>query len=342
MSGGRPSSIKRIVLCAAASLHIYVPEFLLYFAFIPDQGDVSKKKIISFWLRLVRDFSDALLYGTFLGGLWFYVLSAALIISHESRRLTFTAAAAAFLAFQITSVVVCGAFLSFIKRRPLHKYDPDIIGKNFTGMSKSSRAFRKGVKSMHEADFRMALEIFTDLEASAEDLSESEKGVLAFYRGRCYHILGAYPNAVMCYEKASDAGFSIPIMPLFTARCLAENGRTERALDIYKELLGSDNECKELIRTEIGNMYLKLNDGKNALKWFQEAIDLRENYAAALGGAAIANVLLRNFKEGEELYRSALLNHIEDSVSYTRYYKEIQAAVMLETKFPSVSTGGDK
>lgn len=29
MSGGRPSSIKRIVLCAAASLHIYVPEFSL-------------------------------------------------------------------------------------------------------------------------------------------------------------------------------------------------------------------------------------------------------------------------------------------------------------------------
>jgi len=27
MSGGRPSSIKRIDSCAAASLHIYVPEF---------------------------------------------------------------------------------------------------------------------------------------------------------------------------------------------------------------------------------------------------------------------------------------------------------------------------
>lgn len=29
MSGGRPSSIKRCVLCAAASLHIYVPEFFV-------------------------------------------------------------------------------------------------------------------------------------------------------------------------------------------------------------------------------------------------------------------------------------------------------------------------
>lgn len=35
MSGGRPSSIKRIVLCAAASLHIYAPEFFVKKGSVP-------------------------------------------------------------------------------------------------------------------------------------------------------------------------------------------------------------------------------------------------------------------------------------------------------------------
>lgn len=299
------------------------------------------KKIVRFWLRVVSNFHDAIIYGSFLGMLWFYVLSLTFILSHESRKLSFASAAGALVAFQTVSIIVTGVFLTFIKRRPIHKYDSDIIGNNFTGLGRNSRTFRKGLKALHEADFRTALEIFTDLETNATGLSESEEGVLAFYRGRCYHILGAYPNAVMCYEKADDKGFALPIMPLFTARCLSENGRTDSAMHIYKTILGSDNEYSSLVRTEIGNMYLKLNDGETALKWFQEAIDNRENYAAALGGAAIANVLLRNFKEGEKLYQSALLNHIEDSVSYTRYYKEIQAAVLLETKIPEVGTSGE-
>ena len=40
--------------------------------------------------------------------------------------------------------------------------------------------------------------------------------------------------------------------------------------------------------------------------------------------------MLHNFKEGEELYRAALLNNISDPVSYSNYYKEIQAAALLE------------
>ena len=84
------------------------------------------------------------------------------------------------------------------------------------------------------------------------------------------------------------------------------------------------------MRVEIGRMYIKLNDGENALKWFNEAIDRRECYANALGGAAIAYTLLRNFDKGEELYRMALLNNIDDPTGYSGYYKEIQAAVLLE------------
>ena len=58
-------------------------------------------------------------------------------------------------------------------------------------------------------------------------------------------------------------------------------------------------------------------------------VELSVKYA--LGGAAIAQNMLHNFKEGEELYRAAMLNNIEDPKTYSNYYKEIQAAVLLET-----------
>ena len=65
-------------------------------------------------------------------------------------------------------------------------------------------------------------------------------------------------------------------------------------------------------------MYIKLNDGETALKWFNEAIERREDYANALGGAAIAHTLLGHFDKGEELYKLAMLNNIDDPVDFIK------------------------
>lgn len=228
-------------------------------------------------------------------------------------------------------VFLAAELVKHYSKNMFHRYDEDIIGKAFTGLNKKSRLFESGLELFHKGHFRSALEVFTDAGDGRFALSQEEKGVLEFFRGRCYNILGTYPNAVICYDNAAAEGFSIPVLPLFTARCCIGNGDVERAKQIYSGLLDTDYEHCDIIRTEFGKLYLKLNDGQNALKWFQEAIDRHENYADALGGAAIAQNMLHNFKAGEELYRAALLNNISDSVNYTNYYKEIQAAALLES-----------
>ena len=227
-------------------------------------------------------------------------------------------------------IVFSGENILKYKNNIFHRFDDDIIGTAFTGLNHRSAIFGKGVELFHKGNFRNALEIFTDLGMNDDKLSKEEQSVNEFYRGRCYHILEAFPNAIICYENAMEKGFSIPELPIFIARCNAENGSTQKAEELLIGLMDKDYKYYSRIRCEIGNMYLKLNDGETALKWFNEAIERREQYANALGGAAIAQTLLHNIHEGEELYRQALLNHIEDSIGFTRYYKEVQAAVMLE------------
>ncbi len=54
-----------------------------------------------------------------------------------------------------------------------------------------------------------------------------------------------------------------------------------------------------------------------------EAVKLHENYADALGGAAIANLLLHNYPEAEEYYHMAVLNQIRDTEKFKKYYNEV-------------------
>lgn len=222
-----------------------------------------------------------------------------------------------------------------------HRYDEDMIGEAFADLSRTAAIFEEGLERFNNGEFGKALAIFTELDNASVKKTVKEQGVLSFYRGRCYHILGMYPNAVICYDKASEQGFSMDALPLFTAACCAKNGDQSRAMKIYSSLLGTDHKYAGIVRTEIGHMYLKLNDGENALKWFMEAVERHENYAEALGGAAVAMTLLNRIREGEKYYRAALLNCIENSEEFTRYYKEVQAAVMLEPHQPTGEKGGE-
>ena len=211
-----------------------------------------------------------------------------------------------------------------------HRYDEDIIGNAFTGMNRKSSLFELGMEMFHQRYFGDALEVFTQIDGDDFTKTPEEQGVLSFYKGRCYDFMNWNPNAVNCYENAEKFGFDIPELPIFLARCYAKTGNTAKALELFRSLMDSDKKYSDHMRVEIGRMYIKLNDGKTALKWFNEAIDRRESYANALGGAAIAHTLLRHFDKGEEFYRMALLNNIDDPSGYTGYYKEIQAAVLLE------------
>ncbi len=218
------------------------------------------------------------------------------------------------------------------KGRIFHLYDEELIGDAFTGLGRSSMMFEDALELFEKNNFRMALELFTDIGNGKFKLSQRETAVLDFYRGRCYHILNVFPNAVICYEKAEENGFYIPELPIFEARCHVGNGNYEKAEYLYKELMTKDYRYRDRIRCEIGNMYLKMNDGLTALKWFGESIEKHENYASAVGGAAIAQAMLGNTEKSAELYRLALLNNIDNADDFKHYYRGIIAMKKAEQK----------
>lgn len=208
------------------------------------------------------------------------------------------------------------------KKSIFHQFDDDLIGNAFTGINRKSRRFEKGLNLFHKNNFRMALEAFTDLGREENSLSKQETAVNEFYRGRCYDILDAYPNAIICYKNAQENGFYIPELPIFIARCYSINGDPKRAVAIYEGLMDEkDYKYSNKLRCEMGNVYLKEYDGESALKWFNDSIERHEDYANALGGAAIANVLLGRYEEAEKLYKLAIVHNIDNPVDFIKYYK---------------------
>ncbi|WP_303823608.1 lipopolysaccharide assembly protein LapB [Ruminococcus flavefaciens] len=219
---------------------------------------------------------------------------------------------------------LCISFVEIIrfKKSIFHQFDDELIGNAFTGINRKSRRFEKGLNLFHKNNFRMALEAFTDLGREENDLSKEETAVNEFYRGRCYDILDAYPNAIICYKNAQENGFYIPELPIFIARCYSINGDPKRAMAIYESLMEEDGyKYSNKLRCEMGNVYLKEYDGESALKWFSDSIERREDYANALGGAAIANVLLGHYDEAEKLYKLAIVHNIDNPVDFMKYYK---------------------
>ena len=328
MSGGRPSSIKRTVLCAAVSLHIYVPEFFQ----LPDDSErrtaVNKpeNRFQRFFGRLLKNYLDSVIYGTFCAVVIYFICMLVFAFMGHTEYL---GGAALMLLFCTIGIVA--AMLTH-HRTGFHKYDPELIGDCFVGYNKKCRLFSEALSDLFNKRVNYALNGFKTLESDfADKTTDREKGVLAFYIGRCYELMCYFPNAARYYRTASESGFTDGILPLLQARCAAAMGDTEDALRIYTGILEEpENRFRHVVRTDIGKMYLHKDDGVNALKWYSEAIRLRENYAEAMGGAAIALTLQHRYTEAEERYRSALLNNIADPVGYTSYYKSVLEAARAE------------
>lgn len=207
-----------------------------------------------------------------------------------------------------------------------HRYDDDVIGNAFADLSRKSAIFEQALECFHSGDLHTALSLFTELDDEKYHKTQEEQGVLSFYRGHTYFLLGVYPNAVIHYQKSADKGFDTPPMKLFMARAHARNGETLEAMMIYEKLIDSDYEYTDHIRTDIGHMYLELNDGENAVKWFLEAVNKRENYPTALGGAAISLALLGKYEQSRRFYNSAILNNIPNIEDFKSYYKQVREA----------------
>ena len=281
--------------------------------------------IKGFFGRLADAALKAAPIGSLLGFILFYmtVLAAELLRVELSPSLVIGAAVVLHV-FSLTAMTVHTLI------RGSHKYDQDIVGSNFLGLSRKSRLFAQAQELHFNRRINSALSLFKQLESEyADKLTQSEKAIVSFYIARCYDLMRYYPNALINYERAGDSGFDNPVLPFLKARCTGANGDTDEAVSLYSEVLEdvSSPFCN-LVRNDIGRMYLDKNEPEKALEWYGQAIEKRESYPEALGGAAIANVMLGDVNTGEQLYRQALVNHIKDSAGFTEYYRKILAAEM--------------
>ena len=314
MSGGGPSSIKRTVLCAAASLHIYVPEFF-------DNGGIAVKKLKKF----TNDFFDAVIIGTFIAVIIFYaILLLAVLDSPDKLILALTGI---LLFINVVCILVCAVAKTFQKP---HKYDSELIGYNFVGISKKSRIFRQSVENLFSQSLNQALGGFKEIEEKyADKLAESEKAVLYFYIARCYDIMQYYPNAnsyyIMSGKNRADSVALKNILSLLHARCLGAMGDAEDAAEKCAAVLADENNLYRCyVRTDMGRMYLMLDNAEEALKWYGEAIENKENTADAYGGMAVAYAMLSNAEKSENFYKLALINNIDDKEGFKELYNEIR------------------
>ena len=285
------------------------------------------KKFKSILVKCLNNFTGAFAFGTSVSVIVFYIFYLILILFKDGEKdLTPVIA-------MLTVHIITVAFVFLFKiNENFHKYDPELIGDNFIGFNRKCRMFKKNIELLFSHRVNYALNGFKNMEEEFEEnMDTGEKSVLNFYIARCYDLMGFYPNAAKYYKSSKNFGFRNKVIDFLSARCAGSMGDIENALSLYNDVMyDRSTPVYQYVRTDIGKMYIKQDDAENALKWYQEAMDRHENYADAVAGAAIANLMLHNFDEAEKLYRKALLNRI--NIGFIQYYKEIKNAVSDKNK----------
>lgn len=205
----------------------------------------------------------------------------------------------------------------------------------FTGIKKSSRVFKKALKSLTSESYNAALQAFQQL--MDMKITDKEKSVLYYFTARCYHKMGYPSNAVKYYDLAIENNFGSTDAYYNAARCCTANGMYAEAEDYYTRLHKADPDA-DYYYTELGMLEIKKENAEKALQYFVYSIKNKYNYAIALGGAAVACLLLHRFDESRAYYCSAIVNDISDIDSFTTYYKSIAELVGYD---PNTSVGND-
>lgn len=226
-------------------------------------------------------------------------------------------------AFVTTCVVNYRAMIHSSLRTDAH-----LIGKAFGGFRKQDKLFCEGMDAYAANRPRMALELF--LEVQKFELTPQETGVLSFYIGRCYQLLGCPSNAAGFYRTARENGFSEPFSLLFEARSCSESGDFDHSLELFQTLLDNDPP-KEFyfLYTDIGYLFIRQKKPDEAEKWFRLSMEKQQNYAFALSGMAIVSLQRGDFSTAQDYHYKALVNRLEDASSFRKYYQDTKQ-LMLE------------
>lgn len=227
----------------------------------------------------------------------------------------------------ILVLLTAGFSISANKNRYFSKYPELALMRKrvFKRNNKNAKLFWKGMEFFIDEYFGNALEIFQEIEV--ELLKNEERSELEFFKGRCYYITGYPMNAVKCYETATEYGYSDKTINVFIGRAKELLGDFDEAVESYGKLIGNDE--PDYIYTDIGLAYIRKGDGKKAIEAFENSISRKRNYATAVGGLALAYLLMGDMGKSTEYYMQAIVNNIHDKDDYKAYYNEIKQAAMI-------------
>ena len=316
MSGGEPSSIKRYVSCAAASLHTYVSDFFIYL------GVLTLKN--SFWQGLRRSFEKASPAGL----LTAFAVSVMLISAGAAENDVSLISAGAVLILTGAAVMLLST-VTVILHGPAEDitsdYDREVIGRAF-GFGAKRRLFYKAFEHFRNEENEDALDDFRDL--LQKDLTDKEKGVLAFYTAICYNRMGFSTNAAHQAVIAADNGVQTAESLLMAARSFNMSASYGSAAEIYERLLpiAEERGIFPFLFNEMGKLYLSANEPEKSRTYFEKAVEYGLDPVTAQGGLALVSLLEGKEDEACERYRLALIARINDTDGYRDYCAQICTA----------------
>ncbi|MCQ2490170.1 MAG: hypothetical protein MJ079_01095 [Ruminococcus sp.] len=271
--------------------------------------------------------SDAAIHAAPIGSLLGMILFYIAVLAAELLRIELSATALLGMLVGLHIISLVFMMLHHLASGA-HKYDQDIIGRSFGGISKKSRIFSRALDLHFNRRINASLSGFKMLSSEyADKLTDDEKALVSFYTGRCYEQLRYYPNALTYYERAEEQGFGHSVLPFLMARCSGANGDADDALALYNKVLEDpDSPFRELVYVNIGRMYLDSDEPAEAMKWYSKAISERMSLGEAYGGAAIAQLMLGDFTESERLRKMAFVCRIKDPNGFSEYYDRVHSA----------------
>ncbi|MGN1101536.1 MAG: tetratricopeptide repeat protein [Huintestinicola sp.] len=237
-----------------------------------------------------------------------------------------TAGAVIILAAAIVQlIVVISKLIPGIKSDFVSDYDREVIGRAFSSGEKK-RLFYEGFELFRNDEIEDALEYFREL--CSKDLTDREKGVLAFYTAICYNRLGFSTNAAHQAVIAADNDVQTAESLLMAARSFNMSASYSSAAEIYERLLpiAEERGIFPFLYNEMGKMYLSANDPINSRKAFDKAVEYGLDPVTAHGGLALVSLLEGKEDEACERYRLALIARINDTEGYKDYCAQICTA----------------
>lgn len=216
-----------------------------------------------------------------------------------------------FLVIYLIALVLTAALRRHRIMRAFSRLDAALVGNAFGGFSKRDRLFSRAMQRCADNDYQTALEQF--LAVADFEMTPEETGVLAFYTGRCYQLLDEPQTAAYHFRRALENGFSRAHALLFEARSCERAGDYDRAFTLFIQLLELPApEDFDFLYADIGFVFIRQNEPKQAAEWFRKSIEKGQCYAYSLSGMAMAALLSGHYRRALQFRVQALLNQVEN------------------------------